>query len=99
MGVSKLKRQAKVGEWKRRIMDCRSSGIAAKQCCAAYGGNPSTYYQRKWELFKKNTVPVENSIQATDNHPKHFPCCGQAAVEMFCDMIYLFLLPLSVLGG
>lgn len=62
MGVSELKRQAKVEEWERRIMDCRSSGLAEKQCCTAYGGNPSTYYRRKWELFKKSTVPVENSI-------------------------------------
>lgn len=62
MGVSELKRQEKVEEWERRIMDCRSSGLAKKQCCTAYGGNPSTYYRRKWELFKKSTVPVENSI-------------------------------------
>lgn len=80
MGVSELKHQAKVEEWKQRIMDCRSSGLTVKQWCATYGGNPSTYYRWERELFKKNAVSVENSIQAIDNHPKALPVLAELAV-------------------
>ena len=80
MGVSELKHQAKVEEWKQRIMDCRSSGLTVKQWCAAYGGNPSTYYRWERELFKKNAVCAENSIQAIDNHPKALPVLAELAV-------------------
>ena len=80
MGVSELKHQAKVEEWKQRIMDCRSSGLTVKQWCAAYGGNSSTYDRWERELFKKNAVCVENSIQAIDNHPKAFPVLAELAV-------------------
>ena len=79
MGVSELKHQAKVEEWKQRIMDCRSSGLTVKQWCVAYGGNPSTYDRWERELFKKNAVCVENSIQAIDNHPKAFPVLAELA--------------------
>ena len=80
MGVSELKHQAKVEEWKQRIMDCRSSGLTVKQWCVAYGGNPSTYDRWERELFKKNAVCVENSIQAIDNHSKSIPVLAELAV-------------------
>ena len=80
MGVRELKHQAKVEEWKQRIMDCRSSGLTVKQWCAAYGGNPSTYYRWERELFKKNAVSVEHSIQAIDTPPKALPVLAELAV-------------------
>lgn len=103
MNLSELKHQAKVEEWKQRIMDCRSSGLTGKQWCAAYGGNPSTYYRWERELFKKNAVSVENSIQAIDNHPKALPVLAELAVATpqqgySAKMIHSSLLPLSVSG-
>lgn len=68
MTVNEAKHQAKLAEWKERILDCRSQGIPVAEWCAQHGCHKTTYYKWEREIFGK--------LAALNNEPhsKHMEC-------------------------
>jgi len=53
MTVTEMKHQARLEEWREKILDCRSSGVGVKQWCAERHVTPTTYYRWEREIFGK----------------------------------------------
>lgn len=72
MTVNEVKHQAKLAEWKERILDCRSQGIPVAEWCAQNGCHKTTYYKWEREIFGKlsalnkepHSKPVECIVPA-----------------------------------
>lgn len=52
MQVSQMKRAVSQAQWKRRIVECRNSGILIKEWCQEQGISYSTYYRYEQALLK-----------------------------------------------
>lgn len=65
MTVNEIKHQAKLAEWKERILSCRSQGIPVAEWCAKNGYHKTTYYKWEREIFGKLPVPGEMQRQET----------------------------------
>ena len=57
MTVNEVKHQAKLAEWKERILECRSQRIPVAEWCAQNGYHKTTYYKWEREIFGKLSVP------------------------------------------
>ena len=53
MTVTEAKHQARLVEWKEKILACRSSGKKVKQWCAENNVTEATYYRWEREAFGK----------------------------------------------
>lgn len=51
MNARELKHEALLGEWRERIVACRSSGLAVSRWCREEGIAPKTYYRWERELL------------------------------------------------
>ena len=54
-----MKHQARMAEWKEKILECRSSGLSVKKWCAENHVTDVTYYRWEREIFGK-FKPKEN---------------------------------------
>ena len=51
--IRTVKRQFMLEEWKKQIIDCRSSGLPVKEWCRQNGVNDKTYYYRLRQVREK----------------------------------------------
>lgn len=63
MTVNEIKHQAKLAEWKERILECRSQGIPVAVWCAQNGYHKTTYYKWEHEIFGQMPRPVPSVNQ------------------------------------
>lgn len=68
MTVNEVKHQAKLAEWKERILECRSQGIPVAAWCAQNGYHKTTYYKWEREIFGKLSAPNK------EPQSKHIEC-------------------------
>ena len=68
MTVNEVKHQAKLAEWKERILECRSQGVPVAAWCAQNGCHKTTYYNWEREIFGKFSAPSK------EPHSKHAEC-------------------------
>ena len=62
MNANQMKHAARLEDWKRRIMECRASGLPVRTWCAQNSCNTSTYYRWERELFGQiRKLPAEAS--------------------------------------
>lgn len=62
MTIQELKHQAKIEEWKRNIIDCRSRGLSVKQWCEENHYHHTTYYHWERELFSNKESVVRDDV-------------------------------------
>jgi hypothetical protein len=51
MHATQIKHAANLEEWKRRIMECRASGLTVREWCSQNSWSTSTYYRWEREAF------------------------------------------------
>ena len=68
MTVNEVKHQAKLAEWKERILECRSQGVSVAEWCEQNGCHKTTYYKWEREIFGKLSTPNKKP------HSKHMEC-------------------------
>ena len=51
MTENEIKHQAKLAEWKERILECRSQRMPVATWCAQNGYHNATYYKWEREIF------------------------------------------------
>lgn len=51
MRATELKHAANLEEWKKRIIDCRASGLTVRKWCSQNAWSTSTYYRWEREVF------------------------------------------------
>ena len=51
--IRTVKRQFMLEEWKKQIIDCRSSGLTVQEWCRQNGVNDKTYYYRLRQVHEK----------------------------------------------
>ena len=54
MTVTEMKHQARLVEWKEKIMECRSSGVSVKQWCSENNVSDVAYYRWEREIFGRS---------------------------------------------
>ena len=69
MHATELKHAANLEEWKKRIMDCRASGLTVREWCSRNAWSTSTYYRWEREAF--------GDVGAQPDHPGN-PCTAIA---------------------
>ena len=69
MHATELKHAANLEEWKKRIMDCRASGLTVREWCSRNAWSTATYYRREREAF--------GDVGAQPDHPGN-PCTALA---------------------
>ncbi len=79
MHATELKHAANLEEWKKRIMDCRASGLTVIEWCSRNVWSTSTYYRWEREAF--------GAVGAQPDHPGNpctaiAPASGQPLVEI-----------------
>lgn len=71
MQVNEIKHQAKLAEWKRRIMECRSSGKSVMEWCREKGYTRTTYYRWEREIFGRASRANVSEDQQGPLPPMH----------------------------
>ena len=63
MTVNEMKHQARLAEWKERILECRSQGIPVAAWCEQHGFHRTTYYKWERQIFGQMPRPVSTANQ------------------------------------
>ena len=53
MGARELKHEAQLREWRKKVMECRSSGMSVKKWCEERRIDRKTYYCWEKEILAK----------------------------------------------
>ena len=86
MRATELKHTANLEEWRKRIMDCRASGLTVRKWCSQNAWSTSTYYRWKREVFG------DLRVQPKEPGP---PCTAIAPAPVQS----LVEIPVAALGG
>ena len=86
MRATALKHTANLEEWRKRIMDCRASGLTVRKWCSQNAWSTSTYYRWEREVFG------ELGVQPEEPGP---PCTAIAPTPVQS----LVEIPVAALGG
>lgn len=67
--IAKNKKQVSISEWKRRIIDCQSSGLSVRKWCTENQISESSYYMHlkgiKESIIEENQIiPISNVISS-----------------------------------
>lgn len=59
MELQKTKHEIKLGQWRERIAECRSSGLQVVEWCRSQGISPSTYYRWQRLVWNKGVEQMQ----------------------------------------
>ena len=79
MTVTEMKHQARMAEWKEKILDCRSSGMSVKQWCAENNVSDVTYYRWEREIFGRAKIRENNPPAVVEPVFAELPAPEQAS--------------------